>query len=296
LSFDCASNQCVISAVLTIVLRIPHILFFTSAFLGAGTGSVDATAFTPKTTSTLEWARFASAAMSPVAKAAPMRTAARSAYPWKRNIVTTVFWIGELPARHNPVPNTKSSWDAEWAENYGGYDDPEPSGRRGYLPANFIPRQNPFYVALPYNDVSGGRTKPEAARIIPWFRDGFVRQGQSVCKGRWIAVHCRGRVAYAQWEDCGPFRTDHSNYVFGNERPSPNRNGGAGLDVSPAVRDYLGMDGTDVADWRFVEVSEVPGGPWALHGDNNDFVQLRRRAAQRLAANTDHATSTSRLE
>jgi hypothetical protein len=206
--------------------------------------------------------------------------------------VTTVFWIGELPARHNPVPNTKSSWDAEWVENYGGYDDPEPSGRRGYLPAQFIPRQNPFYVALPYNDVSGGRTKPEAARIIPWFRDGFVRQGQSVGKGRWIAVHCRGRVAYAQWEDCGPFRTDHSNHVFGNERPSPNRNGGAGLDVSPAVRDYLGMDGTDVADWRFVEVSEVPGGPWARHGDNNDFIQLRHKADQRLVANTDHATST----
>ena len=278
------------------MFRLPHILLFASALVGAGIGPAAATAFTPQATSTLEWARFASTTVSPVAKAAPMRTAGNSAYPWKRNIVTTVFWIGELPTRHNPVPNTQSSWDAEWAENYGGYDDPEPSGRRGYLPANFIPRQNPFYVALPYNDVTGRHTKPEAAQVIPWFKDDFVRQGQSVCKGRWIAIHCRGRVAYAQWEDCGPFRTDHSNYVFGTDRPSANRNGGAGLDVSPAVRDYLRMDGADLADWRFVEVGEVPAGPWALHGDNNDFVQLSRKANQRLAANHDAAAAAARVE
>ena len=24
-------------------------------------------------------------------------------YPWKRNIVTTVFWIGEQPSGNNPV-------------------------------------------------------------------------------------------------------------------------------------------------------------------------------------------------
>src|SRR5438105_1203023 len=26
-------------------------------------------------------------------------------YPWKRQIVTTVFWIGEKPTENNPVPN-----------------------------------------------------------------------------------------------------------------------------------------------------------------------------------------------
>ena len=26
-------------------------------------------------------------------------------YPWKKNIVTTVFWIGERPSGNNPVPN-----------------------------------------------------------------------------------------------------------------------------------------------------------------------------------------------
>ena len=134
--------------------------------------------------------------------------------------------------------------------------------------------------------MSGGRTKPEAAKVIPWFKDSFVRPGASVCKSRWIAIQHQGRIAYAQWEDVGPFRTDHWEYVFGDERPAPNRNGGAGLDVSPAVRDYLGMKGKDVADWKFVDVSQVPPGPWRRHGDNNDFVNLRRRANIILASDT----------
>lgn len=213
----------------------------------------------------------------------PNRAGNSRRYPWKNNIVTTVFWIGELPTVNNPVPNTKSSWDKEWVRSYGGFDDPDSRGRRGYFPARFIPRQNPFYVALPYNDVSQGQTKPEAPRVIPWFRETFVRAGQSVCKSRWVVVRARGREAYAQWEDCGPFRTDHWQYVFGNQRPLPNLNQGAGLDVSPALRDYLGMRGKDVTSWRFVEFRDVPRGPWAQFGENNTFVQQRRRADSRFA-------------
>src|SRR6476619_7853056 len=41
-----------------------------------------------------------------------------SRYPWKADIVTTIFWIGEQPTANNPVPNHKSSWDADWARNY----------------------------------------------------------------------------------------------------------------------------------------------------------------------------------
>jgi hypothetical protein len=71
--------------------------------------------------------------------------------------------------------------------------------------------------------------------------------------------------------------------VFGNERPKANLNRGAGLDVSPAVRDYLGLQETDVTDWRFVDFSEVPPGPWARHGDNNTFVINQRKAEKQLA-------------
>ncbi|MBV8585142.1 MAG: hypothetical protein JO308_02555 [Verrucomicrobia bacterium] len=204
-------------------------------------------------------------------------------YPWKLNIVTTIFWVGERASGNNPVPNDKSSWDKYWFSSFGGYDNPDPAGRRNLIPATFVPRQNPFYYALPYNDVDGGRTKVEAPQVIPWFRQTFVRDGQTVLKDRWIAIRHGNRVCYAQWEDCGPFRTDHWQYVFGNERPRPNLNRGAGLDVSPAVRDYLGLGSLDVCDWRFVEFREVPPGPWALYGNNNTFVILRRQSNERFA-------------
>ncbi len=204
-------------------------------------------------------------------------------FPWKTSIVTTVFWIGEQPSANNPVPNVKSSWDAEWTSHYGGFDTPDTSSRRNYIPVSFMPRQNPFYCALPYNDVTHGQFKPEAPLVIPWFRQSYTQPGRSVCKDRWLAIRKGNRTCYAQWEDCGPFRTDHFQYVFQNERPKPNLNRGAGLDVSPAIRDYLGLQPTDVTDWQFVEVRDVPSGPWRNYGDNNHFVIAKKQSEQRIA-------------
>ena len=204
-------------------------------------------------------------------------------YPWKRNIVTTVFWIGEEPSANNPVPNRSSSWDKDWTRSYGGFDDPNRAHRSDYIPVKFTPRQNPFYCALPYNDKAATGHRPEAPQVVPWFREAYQGPAVSTCKGRWIAI-CKGnRTVYAQWEDAGPFRTDHWQYVFGNERPKPNLNKGAGLDVSPAVRDYLGLEETDVTNWKFVEFSEVPRGPWSKLGENNTFVISDRKAGKILA-------------
>ena len=193
-------------------------------------------------------------------------------YPWKRSIVTTVFWIGEQPSGNNPVPNRTSAWDKRWTRNYGGFDDPNPAHRSNYIPVKFTPRQNPFYCALPYNDKARTGHRLEAPRVVPWFKEAYQGPAISTCKDRWIAIRKGNRTAYAQWEDAGPFRTDHWQYVFGNERPRLNLNKGAGLDVSPAVRDYLTLKQTDVTDWRFVAFSEVPRGPWSTHGENNTFV------------------------
>ena len=215
-------------------------------------------------------------------------------YPWKVNIVTTVFWIGELPTQNNPVPNTRSAWDVNWVYNYGGYDDPNSNNRPNNIPASFTPRQNPFYVALPYNDVTSGATKAEAPLVIPWFRAAYRKYGQSVCQNRWIEIRSPGgRTAYAQWSDCGPFRTDDWQYVFGNETPDPNINHGAGLDVSPAVRDFLGLDGMDVTSWRFVDFRDVPPGPWSYYGDNNDFVISARRNTERVVSRSDDGDGES---
>jgi hypothetical protein len=216
-------------------------------------------------------------------------------FVWKRDIVTTVFWIGEEPTANNPMPNKSSSWDKDWTQSYGGFDDPKSTRRNAYAPVKFTPRQNPFYCALPYNDKASTGHRPEAPTVVPWFKQAYQGPAVSTCKGRWVAIRKGSRVAYAQWEDAGPFRTDHWQYVFGNERPKPNLNKGAGLDVSPAVRDFLGLNDTDVTDWQFVDFEEVPHGPWAKYGDNNTFVLNQHQgtsgtaqARERLATGLFH--------
>lgn len=198
----------------------------------------------------------------------------RKRYPWKTHITATIFWVGEAPAGRNKTPNHKSSWDTKWQENFGGFDNPNPEARTEYRPKAFVPGLNPFYIALPYNDsLKYNKHKPEAHKVIPWFKRAFVKPGKSVCKGRWVQIYYKGKSCYAQWSDCGPWVTDDYKYVFGNSPPKTQENKGAGIDVSPAVRDFLGMKSGDKVHWRFIELAQVPRtGPWAKWGKDNPFV------------------------
>lgn len=204
----------------------------------------------------------------------PISSSQRALYPWKQFVTCTVFWIGETPTDRNPTPNNKSSWDQQWQTNFGGFDDPDPANRIAnftsgeFRPKNFVPKLNPFYIALPYNDVTSSSShKPEASRVIPWFSRMRPEPGQTVCKGRWIQIMYRGgRNCYAQWEDCGPWETDDWEFVFGNKPPKTTQNGAAGIDLSPAIRDYLGLKSGDKVHWRFVEAGQVPYGPWKKYG------------------------------
>lgn len=235
----------------------------------------------------------------------PARTAApptRMIYPWKTRITCTVFWIGEQPTDRNPTPNCKSSWDTKWAVNYGGYDNPDPNSRvachqRGeFRPAGFAPRLNPFYVALPYNDVLNHRThKPEASRVIPWFSQMRPEPGKTVCKGRWVQIYRNGKSCFAQWEDCGPWTTDDWEYVFGNKPPKNQENGAAGIDISPSVRDYLGIKSGQKVHWRFVEAGQVPYGPWKKYGQESPATIAASPAAI-AGAQEDLAAQQRRLE
>lgn len=182
-------------------------------------------------------------------------------YRWHHQISTTVFWVGELATQNNPVSNIASAWNQNWMESFGGFDDPQ--HRTGFLPAKFIPNENPFYFALPYNDIDAkGGHRPEAPDVIPWFWRDYQGPSVSVCKDRWIAIHHQDRVCYAQWKDVGPFTTDDWEYVFSQKKPRPNRNSNAGLDVSPSVRDFLHLRSADRVSWRFVEEAQIPTGPW----------------------------------
>src|SRR2546427_13169379 len=87
-------------------------------------------------------------------------------FPWKSQIVTTVFWIGEKPSGNNPVPNRISSWDKEWTKNYGGLDDPYPARRSKYIPGKFTPRQNPLYFAPSHNEKEKKGPRPPPPRVV----------------------------------------------------------------------------------------------------------------------------------
>ena len=179
---------------------------------------------------------------------------------WRGNVVAQVFWVGQKSAEkpHEARPN---AWNPHWVEHFGGIDHPQ--RRNGYLPADFTPRRNPFYVALPFNDLGPDqRHRPEASEVIPWYWREYRGNNHSVCKGRWLAIHHRGKICYAQWENVGPDHDDLSEYVFGGHPLPDNLKGHAGIEISPATRDFLKFRHGDRIQWRFVRAEDVPRGPW----------------------------------
>lgn len=185
-------------------------------------------------------------------------------YPIHQNVVTTYFWVGEPADADNSYnDNLSSAWDDNWTSNYGGVDDP--NRRNGYLPSGFVPKENPFYFALPYNDFNDdGTRKDNAYDVVYWSAEKKTwNDSESMVKNRWIEITKGNKTAYAQWEDAGPFVYDDSDYVFGNSRPANTLNHNAGLDVSPAVKDYIDLQhGKNVVSWRFVDFRDVSDGPW----------------------------------
>ncbi len=186
-------------------------------------------------------------------------------YPVHKNITCTYFWVGEPADSTNAyIPNSQSSWDINWEAHYGGVDDPD--NRNGYYPAGFIPKENPFYFALPYNDFDeNGKRRQSAYNMVYWAKDKNWASHESMCKNQWIKITKDNKAVYAQWEDCGPFFYDDSNYVFGTSLPRNQfLNNSSGLDVSPAVKDYLGLTGLDTVSWQFVNPGAVPYGAWKI--------------------------------
>ena len=194
----------------------------------------------------------------PATKATPQPTPTPSSSPngWHDNIISTIFWVGEAADASNAhISNAESAWDGNWETHYGGFDDP--NSRNGYYPAAFTPKENPFYFALPYNDLNEAGKRKATASNCP-------NTGNSIswCKNAWIKITKGGKTVYAQWQDVGPLQEDDTAYVFGTAAPKNTWGAKAGVDVSPAVRDYLGLGDVDRVGWGFVSAASVPAGPW----------------------------------
>lgn len=185
------------------------------------------------------------------------------AKPLTHTVVATVFWIGEpADADNGGISNSASEWDANWEAHFGSVDTPYARQHNGNWPAGFKPRENPFYVALPYSDFDdAGVVKPDVVDI-PWYTaQSPPTKTKSIIKNHWVAIAHGGKLAFAQWEDAGPDGQDDVAYVFGTAPPANTFGIRAGIDLSPAVADYLGIGSSAQVQWFFVD-KPLKSGPW----------------------------------
>lgn len=225
-------------------------------------------------------------------------------YPWHTNIVATTFWVGELfNSKLSDGSQVCSTYDSKWALHWAGFSTGtvpkkadgcpgSPSGgcdgitgskgtckteaRKApdFWPTKAKPRENPFYLDLPYDDINDAKAFKARCTDIPWAAGSSKCKDDtySFMKNRWVhLIGASGRDCYGQIEDAGPSHGSlyhDAAYVFGSgdKRPAQREYNRAGADVSPALNGCLGfkdLDGdTDKVKWRFVEKVDVPDGPW----------------------------------
>lgn len=236
-------------------------------------------------------------------------TASDERYPLHTGIVATTFWVGEVfDGSRADGSQVCSTYDADWAYQWSGIgsghvpaDGIACSGARlggcdgvpgedghgceterrtaanDFFPSVLVPRENPFYLDLPYDDLHDPIGFAQRCDVIPWAADpGYAGRCDdptfSFMKNRWVALSGpNGETCYGQIQDAGPSHDElyhDAAYVFGggDVQPSQGQFNNAGLDVSPALNGCLGfaeLDGdNDRVDWRFVDDDQVPTGPW----------------------------------
>lgn len=219
---------------------------------------------------------------SPTTPATPVQTsygAGSATYVVHWRIPATTFWVGEVfDAKAADGSQRISTYDSRWLRHYGGCDGrirkrvcrtERRRARNGWFPRRMRPKENPFYLDVPFDDVNdpiGFRTR---CQVIPWAKAQAPHRcgdrNYSYLKNHWVKLIGRnGRVCYGQVQDAGPGRYHDAAYVFGGARPANRRYGGAGLDVSPALNGCLGfrsLNGTgDLVTWQFVD--RPARGPW----------------------------------
>ncbi|ACL41513.1 conserved hypothetical protein [Pseudarthrobacter chlorophenolicus A6] len=204
-------------------------------------------------------------------------------YPWHTNIVATTFWVGELfDPKADDGSQVMSTYDSGWMRNFGGCDGVMKSGTceteqrteaNRYMPTGMTPKENPFYLDLPYDDVNDSKAFAERATVIPWAKDPeYAGREQdksfSYMKNQWVRIRKGNQECYGQIQDAGPGQYHDKEYVFGSNdaRPANKEFNGAGMDVSPALNgclDFEDINGeSDTVDWQFVTRDQVPAGPW----------------------------------
>lgn len=221
----------------------------------------------------------------------PVDTTAINGGPWKE-VNASTFYVGEeANAANANISNVWTAWYSNAVQHFGSGPDSwgpvnpdEWEGqwyeRDGLCPKGVVLKQNPFYIALPTPDHDEAGVLQEAEQWVvaasdylpelKRFKDGKFADHESPFKDLWFEVSYQGKSAFAQLEDVGPSNQTGAiaadyEYVWGDRSQPKNEFGlQAGIDLSPAVTDYLGTDGAGVVRWRAVPESEVPDGPWKV--------------------------------
>lgn len=190
----------------------------------------------------------------------PIPTTSASATPIKMKAAkATVFWVGEAASEENGwIQNTDSVY--QWGSNHWlkhhGCADTEKKPCDG--------KENSFYVAVPATDMKDEEANPKVRKAMPaaWLVGATTQE--SSMKNRWVVVRANGKIGYGQIQDAGPFGEEDVEWVFGSAtKPKSKENSYAGLDVSPALANYLGVSGVFDAEFAIViDAKDVPPGPW----------------------------------
>lgn len=224
-------------------------------------------------------------------------------YPTHTGIVSTTFWVGEIFDPKRPDGSQVcSTYDSQWAYHWSGVKtgtagsgtdcEGSPTGGCDGVPgvnkcdtearhaenqffpthSNVVPRENPFYLDLPFDDINDPTAFKQRCQVVPWANDsGYAGHctdtSFSYLKNRWVKLTGpNGHTCYGQIEDAGPGTYHDVAYVFGttNARPANKEYNGAGMDVSPALNSCLGFaeeDGeNDLVSWSWADAP--PPGPW----------------------------------
>ncbi|EFA80110.1 hypothetical protein PPL_06932 [Heterostelium album PN500] len=196
------------------------------------------------------------------------------------NIKPVLHYIGENNNTNFEKSPNASSWDPNWIESMGGIDYPDSQNRSGFFPIKFMPRQNVFYCALPYNDLDQWGRKISSIHI-PWADEIDLNDHRdSIIQHRWIRVATHEVEGYCQLEDVGPGGSDDFDYVFGPAHAIPEYEHG-GIGISPALAQVLGMlnhiKSRDMVMWSFVDEHHVPNGPWIFKKEKKEKLLRTKR-------------------
>ena len=220
---------------------------------------------------------------SPPSESSTQPSSGSRTYPQHTGIIATTFWVGEIfDPNADDGSQVISTYDSQWFLHYGGCDgkvvgsDCQTEARsagNGYFPTSMTPKENPFYLDLPFDDINDPAAFARRGSVVPWADDpGYAGrqddQSFSYMKNRWVQITKGDQTCYGQIQDAGPGQYNDADYVFGSadQRPANAKFNGAGMDVSPALNGCLGFADVngqdDRVDWRFVESADVPSGPW----------------------------------